>query len=72
MGSMTPVKPHFIGRIHIVKHSLAILFVNQLIVDLKLQQMGQPPHEPITMERLNEWAEYRRDLENCSYGGPMR
>lgn len=72
MGSMAQLTPPKIYRTTIGKHSLAIGYVNQLIIDLKLQQTGQQPGEPITMERLNEWAEYRRDLENCSYDGAMR
>lgn len=61
-----------IARTRITKHSGAIMYVNQLIIDLKLQQAGHAPGEPITPERLNEWAEYRRDLENCSFDGCMR
>jgi hypothetical protein len=47
----------------IPKHENVISWVNQLVIDLKLQLLGEPPNEPITPERLAEWSELRRQLE---------
>lgn len=59
-------------RIAITKHSLTIMYIDKLVMDLKLQLAGHKPGEPITWERLNEWAEYRRDLDSCRYDGGVR
>ena len=46
-------------------HTEAIIWVNMLIIDLKLQANGLSPNAPIDMTRLNQWAEYRMELEAC-------
>lgn len=46
-------------------HTEVIIWVNMLIIDLKLQALGQQPNAPIDMTRLNQWAAYRMDLEAC-------
>lgn len=46
-------------------HEDAVQWVNRLVLDLKLQALGQPPNAPIDMTRLNEWLKHRNDLERC-------
>lgn len=43
------------------RHPAVIKWVNDLILDLKLIELGEEPHAPITMERLSEWHQ-NRDL----------
>lgn len=50
-------------RIH--KHAKAISWINSLILDLKLQELGHKPMKPITVERLEEGEKHIRDLEQC-------
>ncbi len=46
-------------------HSDAMVWVTQLVIDLKKQLLGYPI-EPITMQRLDEWTnKHHRDLEKC-------
>ena len=52
------------------RHDNALQFVNDLILDLKLQVLGQPPNKPIDMTRLQEWTKHRANLEQCQ--DPMR
>ena len=48
------------------KHAEAILYINRLVIDLKLQLGGVHEEErAITVERLEEWAKNRRELEQC-------
>lgn len=47
------------------KHSEAILWLNELIMDLKLQLAGRHPITDITPERLAEFSEHRKSLEQC-------
>lgn len=47
----------------IPRHENVVHWVNQLVIDLKLQLAGEQLHEPITAERLAEWSELRRQLE---------
>jgi hypothetical protein len=48
------------------KHAAAVMYVSDLILDLKLQSIGRPPHDPITFERLDEWTrKYAHDLLAC-------
>ncbi len=55
-----------IAQLEAPSQSDAISYLNCLIIDLKLQLLGQEPSEPITIERLNEWsATHRGDLERC-------
>jgi hypothetical protein len=49
-------------------HSDAILWVTDLVIDLKLQLLGKPPSEPITLERLNQWHKLCDDLMKCKTG----
>lgn len=58
----------------IPKHLEEARWVTDLIIDLKLQLVGEPPFQPITMERLNQWSDHVRDgLDNCTeYIGIMR
>jgi len=51
----------------ISQHALAIAFIGDLMIDLRLMLAGKEPFEPITPERLDKWSEYRRELERCSY-----
>lgn len=44
------------------KHQNIIHWVNQLVIDLKLQAAGLP-HDPITPERLSQWSALRAQLE---------
>jgi hypothetical protein len=46
-------------------HDEAAHWVNQLILDMKLQLLGEQPHRPIDMTRLDEWLKHRNDLEQC-------
>jgi hypothetical protein len=46
-------------------HDETAHWVNQLILDLKLQLLGQQPNRPIDMTRLDEWLKHRNDLEQC-------
>lgn len=48
-----------------MKHSDEIGFFNNLIIDLKLQLMGRPSREEITMERLNLGTELLDKLMQC-------
>lgn len=48
------------------KHDAAVRWVNDLVLDLKLQLHARKPHGAITEERLNEWnLLYRPKLERC-------
>jgi hypothetical protein len=47
------------------KHPEAISYINRLVIDLKLQLAGEE-HDPITPERLAEWARHRVELELCT------
>jgi hypothetical protein len=49
----------------IAKHSEAIMWINNLMIDLQLQAAGMEPSEPITAERLSEWDEHERELMEC-------
>ena len=46
-------------------HADAIRWINQLVLDLKLQALGQSPNHPIDMTRLDQWRTYANDLERC-------
>jgi hypothetical protein len=46
-------------------HEEAMYWVNALVLDLKLQLLGQPPNKPIDMTRLDEWRKHQNDLEHC-------
>ncbi len=46
-------------------HEDAIQWINHLVLDLKLIQLGQPPNHPIDMTRLEQWRTYANDLERC-------
>ena len=48
----------------IQNHSKAVGYFNQLLIDLKLQALGEK-HEPITMERLEEGTKHVRDVAGC-------
>jgi hypothetical protein len=60
-----------------MKHPEVISYVTRLVIDLKLQLAGEE-HDPITPERLAEWAKHRAELELCverheikyAYGAP--
>lgn len=48
------------------RHQDATRYVDDLILDLKLQMLGYKPRNPITMERLHEWHQkHARDLDEC-------
>lgn len=40
-------------------------WVRQLVIDLKLRELGEE-HEPITLERLQEWDTFDLELDNCT------
>jgi hypothetical protein len=46
-------------------HDETMHWVNALVLDLKLQLLGQPPNKPIDMTRLDQWSKHRNDLERC-------
>jgi hypothetical protein len=49
-------------------HAEALAWVNALVLDLKLQLLGEESQmsAPITMERLSEWhGKHARDVEQC-------
>ena len=48
----------------IMNHSEAVGFFNRLIIDLKLRELGEP-HDPITIERLQEASTHVRDIAEC-------
>jgi len=48
-----------------LKHSEAIGYFNNLIIDLKLQTLGKEPREPFTMERLDEATRHVQKLMEC-------
>lgn len=48
----------------IPNHPEAVQFFNRLIIDLKLQSLGQE-HDPITAERLDEASKHIRDISAC-------
>ncbi len=57
------------GPLEMWKHRDAILFLNKLIIDLKLQQDGRTDlsiYEPITSERLNEATRQINSLKQCT------
>ena len=43
----------------------AFLWVNDLIIDLKLHLAGTEPTVPITSERLEAWREHGRAIRQC-------
>ncbi len=47
------------------RHEEALRWVNDLILDLKLIELGQKPNKPVDMARLNDWQKHRRDIEDC-------
>ena len=47
------------------KHDDEIGFFNALIIDLKLQLMGRPSREEITMERLERGTALLGKLSQC-------
>ena len=48
-----------------LRHDEALHWMNDLILDLKLIELGQPPNKPVDMVRLQEWQKHRRDIEDC-------
>lgn len=48
------------------RHDKAVQFVNELVLDLKLQLLGRRPHDPITFDRLDEWHKvHAHQLLSC-------
>jgi len=47
-------------------HDEALHWASDLILDLKLIELGQPPNKPVDMTRLNEWLKHRNDIEQCT------
>ena len=52
------------GEPMIQNHSEAVGYFNLLLIDLKLQNLGEE-YEPITMERLEEGTRHIRDIAEC-------
>lgn len=52
-------------------HEEAVIWVDQLILDLKLQLLGEQPAHPIDMTRLEQWAGTRTISTSArkGYGG---
>lgn len=48
-------------------HEDAMRWVSDLVLDLKLIELGEPPKRPVDMIRLNEWLKHRNDLEQCKH-----
>jgi len=46
------------------RHLAAMQWMNALVLDLK-KQLLEHEHEPITIERLNQFDQHYRDLEQC-------
>lgn len=49
----------------ISRHSEATLWINRLMIDLKLRLAGLEPTAPITLARLDEFDAIHRDLLRC-------
>jgi len=48
------------------KHMEETEWMNELVIDLKLQLLGEEPRRPITLDRLDEWHEVvARKLDRC-------
>ncbi len=47
------------------RHDEALHWMNDLILDLKLIALGQPPNKPVDMVRLSEWRQHRENIEQC-------
>ena len=47
------------------EHYDALVWVNGLVVDLRLQLCEQGTVEPINLERLKEWDKHFNDLAKC-------
>lgn len=48
------------------RHRDAVLFLNELILDLKLEKLGEKPHAAIGMERLNIATAHLQKIQECS------
>ena len=48
------------------RHEDVMWWVDQLILDLRLQLLGEQPFAPIDMTRLDEWRKHRNDIERCN------
>lgn len=46
-------------------HDEAVHWVSDLVLDLKLQLLGEQPKHPIDMTRLDQWRKHRNELERC-------
>lgn len=46
------------------EHEEAIRYVDDLILRMKLQLLGEE-HVPVTMEELDLWLKHRNNLERC-------
>lgn len=53
----------------IPNHQAAADYLNRLLIDLKCIQLGHPPTQPITMERLMEGSKHVQDLDQCRRPG---
>lgn len=47
------------------KHGEEIMVLNQLIIDLKLRELGKQEHDPITMDRLELCTRMLAKLSAC-------
>lgn len=63
MGIKSRIRPDYLDFRPL--HDDAVHWVNDLILDLKLQMLGEQPRKPIDMTRLEQWQRYARDLEQC-------
>lgn len=54
------------------RHSDAFLWVNDLIIDLKLMLAGAEPTAPITTERLEAWRKHGREIQECMRDARVR
>ena len=47
------------------EHLEAMMWVNNLVADLRLRLCKQVTAEPINLERLEEWGKHLNDLAKC-------
>ncbi len=63
--------PSIKGPDRIPRHMEQTRFLRQLVVDLKLRELGETPPHPITMERLEEASTHLSEIERCSYSAEI-
>lgn len=54
------------NELRVSRHRDAILYFNQLLIDLKLIELGHKITEEINMKRLEEGNKHIRDIGACA------